>query len=306
MPNVPTVKLNSGYDFPLIGYGTFGGHDAVNQVYEASKTALELGYRHFDTAYSYGTEQVLGKAIKESKVPREEVFITTKLWNNFHEPQHVAPVFKRSLENLDVDYIDLYLMHWPFAWPFHGYELEDQKESATVLDVPIIDTWREMEKLVKSGKARSIGVSNFTIPMLEDLLRQCEIPPAVNQIEIHPKLVQEDMLAYCKSKNIVLTAYSPLGNPGYRNNVLKTVEEPLILDLAKKYNKSPQQILLNWGVNRGYAVIPKSVTPSRIEANLEYFKMDQEDVDAITALGHGDIVRTCDPKKIWGEGNSIF
>ncbi|KAI8371892.1 NADP-dependent oxidoreductase domain-containing protein [Blakeslea trispora] len=306
MSNVPTVKLNSGYDFPLIGYGTFGGHDSVDQVYKASKAALELGYRHFDTAYGYGTEHVLGKAIKESQIPREEIFVTTKLWNNFHEPQHVVPVCERSLKNLDVDYIDLYLMHWPLAWPFHGYEFEDLKDSDTVIDVPIIDTWREMEKLVKSGKVRSIGVSNFTIPMLEDLLKQCEIPPAVNQIEIHPKLIQEEMLAYCKQKNIVLTAYSPLGNPGYRNNVLKTVEEPLILDLAKKYNKSPQQILLNWGVNRGYAVIPKSVTPSRIEANLEYFKMDQKDIDAITALGHHDTLRTCDPKKIWGAGNAIF
>ncbi|KAI8079099.1 NADP-dependent oxidoreductase domain-containing protein [Gilbertella persicaria] len=305
MSKVPTVKLNSGYDFPLIGFGTFGGHDAPEQVYEASKCALEKGYRHFDTAYSYGTEDVLGKAIKESGIPRKEIFITTKLWQNFHEPEHVGPVFERSLKNLGLDYVDLYLMHFPFSWKFQGYELDNLK-SSDVTRVPIIDTWRAMEKLVKEHKARSIGVSNFTIPMLEELLSKCEIPPAVNQVEIHPKLPQEELFAYCKSKNIILTAYSPLGNPGYRNNMVKTVEEPVVTDIAKKYNKSPQQVLLNWGVNRGYAVIPKSVTPSRIEANLEFFKLDEKEIEAITALGRENQVRTCDPKVIWGPSNNIF
>lgn len=232
--------------------------------------------------------------MKESGVPREELFITTKLFQYFHEPQHVRPVFDRSLELLDMDYVDLYLMHWPFSWEFKGYDFENLKPTKNmhVTNVPVIDTWREMEKLVKDGKARSIGVSNFTIPMLEDLLSKCTIPPAVLQIEIHPSLPQEELIAYCKSKNIALTAYSPLGNPGYTNNILKTVEEPVVLDIAKKYNKTPVQVLLNWGVNRGYAVIPKSVTPSRIEANLTYFKMDDEDVEAITALGRKNPIRT--------------
>ncbi|KAI8061873.1 NADP-dependent oxidoreductase domain-containing protein [Gilbertella persicaria] len=305
MSKVPTVKLNSGYDFPLIGFGTFGGHDAPEKVYEATKCALEKGYRHFDTAYCYGTEAVVGKAINESGIPREEIFITTKLWQNFHEPEHVGPVFERSLKNLGLDYVDLYLIHWPFPWKFQGYDLKELKPSS-LIDVPIIDTWRAMEKLVKEGKARSIGVSNFTIPMLEELLSKCEIPPAVNQVEIHPKLPQEELLAYCNSKNIVLTAYSPLGNPGYRDNELKTVEEPIVIDIAKKYNKSPQQVLLSWGVNRGFAVIPKSVTPSRIEANLEFFKMEEKEIEAITALGRKDQVRLCDPKNIWGPEHNIF
>ncbi|CEJ01897.1 hypothetical protein RMCBS344292_15918 [Rhizopus microsporus] len=259
MSDIPSVKLNSGYNFPLIGFGTFGGNDAPEQVYHASKIALKAGYKHFDTAYSYQTEDSLAKAIKESGIPREELFITTKLWQNFHEPQHVGPVFERSLKNLETDYVDLYLMHFPMSWKFTGYEYEDFKdlENPEVTNVPIIDTWRAMEQLVKSGKARSIGVSNFTIPMLEELLSQCEIPPAVNQVELHPYLPQEDLVEYCKKKNIVLTAYSPLGNPGYRNNMINIFDHPTVLKLAEKYNKTPVQVILNYGINRGYAVIPK-------------------------------------------------
>ncbi|KAI7905138.1 NADP-dependent oxidoreductase domain-containing protein [Cokeromyces recurvatus] len=304
---IPTIKLNSGYDFPMIGFGTFGGNDGSEQVYSAAKAALEVGYKHFDTAYIYETEEALGKAIKESKIPREELFITTKLWPNFREPQHVSPVFERSLKNLGTDYVDLYLIHWPISVEFKGYEFSDCKTTGDMKNthVPIIDTWRAMEKLVKDGKARSIGVSNFTIPMLEDLLSKCDIPPAVNQVEIHPALPQEELLAYCKSKNIVLTAYSPLGNPGYRG-AFKTMEEPIIFELAKKYNKTPVQILLNWGVNRGYAVIPKSVTPSRIKDNLTYFKMEDDDIEAVTALGRKNPIRICDPKNVFGPDCDIF
>ncbi|KAI9487692.1 MAG: NADP-dependent oxidoreductase domain-containing protein [Benjaminiella poitrasii] len=307
MSTIPSVKLNSGYDFPLIGLGTFGGNDGPQQVYSAVKDALEVGYKHLDTAFIYETEEALGKAIKESKVSREELFITTKLWNTFHKPEHVGPAFERSLKYLDTDYVDLYLIHWPISLEFKGYEFSDCKDKIGAKDarVPIIDTWRAMEKLVKDGKARSIGVSNFTIPMLEDLLSKCEIPPAVNQVEIHPALPQEEMLAYCKSKNIVLTAYSPLGNPGYKGS-FKIMEEPIILELAKKYNKTPVQLLLNWGVNRGYAVIPKSVTASRIKDNFTYFKMEEKDIDAITDLGRKDPLRTCLPGKIFGPDFNIF
>ncbi|KAG0744374.1 hypothetical protein G6F57_004797 [Rhizopus arrhizus] len=308
MSSIPSIKLNSGHAFPLIGYGTFGGHDAPEQVYNATKIALKTGYRHFDTAYMYQTEEALGKAIKEEGVPREELFITTKLWQHFHEPQHVRPVFERSLKNLQMDYVDLYLIHWPFSWEFKGYEFEDMEENGDmqITNVPIIDTWREMEKLVKDGKARSIGVSNFTIPMLEDLLSQCEIPPAVNQVEIHPCLPQEELLEYCNKKNIVLTAYSPLGNPGYRNNAINILEHPLVLKLAEKYHKTPVQVVLNFGVNRGYSVIPKSTTESRIVANFVYFKMDSEDIESLIEIGRKSPQRTCKPNIAFGPSNNIF
>ncbi|KAL0141284.1 NADP-dependent oxidoreductase domain-containing protein [Mucor lusitanicus] len=306
MSSTPVVKLNSGYNFPLIGLGTFGGHNAPTEVYKAVKVALEEGYRHIDTAYICelklhlqriktrlfaldNTEQAVGTAIKESNIKRQDLFITTKLWGNFHEPQHVGPVFERSLKNLKLDYVDLYLIHWPMSWKFDGYELceWESKKSKPVTHVPIIDTWRAMENLVKEGKARSIGVSNFTIPMLEDLLSKCEIPPATNQ-------------------NIVLTGYSPLGNPGYMPGAVKTLDEPVVLDMSKKYGKTPVQVLLNWGINRGYCVIPKSITPSRIRDNLTFFQMEDKDIEAITALGREKPIRTWKPEECFGPENVIF
>ncbi|KAI8879724.1 Aldo/keto reductase [Backusella circina FSU 941] len=308
MHSVPSIKLNSGYGLPLIGLGTFGGNDAPDQVYHASKHALEYGYKHFDTAYMYQTEQVLGKAIRESNIDRKELFITTKLWRNFNEPHHVRPMFNRSLQNLGMDYVDLYLIHWPISFDFHGYEPEnlDKGDCVSLKQVPHIDTWREMERLVKDGVARSIGVSNFTIPMLEKLLSECEIPPAVNQVELHPCLPQQDLLDYCKSKNIALTAYSPLGSPGFRRDTIKTVDEQLIKDIGLKYDKTPVQVLINWGVNRGYSVIPKSVTASRIQDNLIYFKMDEQDIQAITELGLKTPLRTCDPMVLWKDKVDVF
>ncbi|KAI8879619.1 Aldo/keto reductase [Backusella circina FSU 941] len=286
MSPVPSVKLNSGYDFPLIGYGTYNIERAYHQVYESAKYALECGYKHFDTASIYGTEASLSNAIKDTNIERKDLFITTKLWNNFHEPQHVRPALDRSLEQLQTGYVDLYLMHWPLSFEYKGYELNDMTiKQSKPTHVPMMDTWRAMEKLVKAGVVRSIGVSNFTIPMLEELLSQCEIPPAVNQIEIHPNFPQEELLEFCKSKEIKLTAYAPLGNHAIIKKKLKVLDEPLVHEIAIKYNKTPIQVLLNWGVNRGYAVIPKSVTPSRIKDNLVYFKMDQKDVDAITEVG---------------------
>ncbi|KAI8983083.1 NADP-dependent oxidoreductase domain-containing protein [Pilobolus umbonatus] len=306
--NIPSLKLNSGHEMPMIGYGTFGGHDVPEIVYNAVKVALRLGYKHIDTAYIYGTEDAVGKAIRESKSDRKDLFITTKLWQFFHEPQHVRPAFQKSLDNLKMDYVDLYLIHWPFSWKFKGYELSDCEDNnhMEVTNVPIIDTWREMEKIYKEGKAKSIGVSNFTIPMLEELLSQCEIPPAVNQVEIHPALPQDELLAYCKNKNIALTAYSPLANPGYRNNVGEILEKPIIMEIAKDHDRSPAQVILNWGINRGYAVIPKSVTPSRIEDNLTYFKLSQKELDAISAIGAENIVRTCKPEASWGPQTKIW
>ncbi|KAL0074032.1 NADP-dependent oxidoreductase domain-containing protein [Phycomyces blakesleeanus] len=311
-PPVPTYKLNSGYTIPLIGFGTFGGADAPDAVYKATKVALKVGYRHIDTAFIDETEEALGKAVKESGVPREEIFMTTKLWQTFHEPKHVRPACELSLKYLDFKYLDVYMMHWPMAWEFKGYDFKsikvrDESNDIKCIDVPVIDTWREMEKLVKDGLVRSIGVSNFTIPMLEDLLSKCEIPPAINQVEVHPNMPQEEMLAYCKSKNILVTAFSPLGSPGFpQGGQIKTLEEPVILEIAKKYNKSPVQVMINWGVNRGYAVIPKSVTPERIQANLEYFKMDPEDIEKITDIGRKNRVRTCDPVFMFGKSNDVF
>jgi diketogulonate reductase-like aldo/keto reductase len=179
-----------------------------------------------------GSEEALGNAIKDSTVDRKDVFVTTKLWNDFHEPQHVRPSLEKSLKHLQTDYVDLYLIHWPLSFPFNGYEYSEMTNKLPIkikpTHVPTIDTWRAMEKLVKEDVVRSIGVSNFTIPMLEELLSQCEIPPAVNQIETHPNFPQQELLEFCNSKGIKLTAYSPLGNSGVTKQKLRVLDEPLV------------------------------------------------------------------------------
>ncbi|KAI9270616.1 NADP-dependent oxidoreductase domain-containing protein [Phascolomyces articulosus] len=308
--DIPNYKLTSGYDFPAIGYGTFGGPNAPSEVYEGTKHALAAGYRHIDTAYIYETEEAVGKAIRESGIDRKDLFITTKLFQTFHEPQHVRPALERSLKLLGLDYVDLYLMHWPFAWKFHGYEFKDLSYKDAngrreLIDVSIVDTYRAMEELVKAGLVKSIGVSNFTIPMLEQISKECEIPPAVNQVEIHPSLPQEELLAYAKKQNIILTAYSPLGNPGHRGKPVM-LDHPAVLNAAKKYNTTPVQILLNWGVSRGYSVIPKSVTPERIKANLTLIPLEKEDIEEITKIGREHPVRVCDPVRMHGPDHDIF
>ncbi|KAI7867199.1 NADP-dependent oxidoreductase domain-containing protein [Spinellus fusiger] len=176
--NIPIKRLNNGTDFQLIGFGTFGGADAPEAVYHVTKFALEIGYRHLDTAYYYKTEDSIGKTIRESKIPREEIYLATKLWQTFHRPEHVCPACERSIKDLRYDHDKI--------------TVKDENNDIKCIDVPVIDTWRAMEQLVKDGLVRTIGVSNFTTPMLEDLLSQYEISPAINQVEIHPFMPQEE------------------------------------------------------------------------------------------------------------------
>ncbi|KAJ8653289.1 hypothetical protein O0I10_011039 [Lichtheimia ornata] len=303
------IKLNNGMDFPPIGFGTYGGPDAPEKVYEGAKVALEVGYRHIDTAFVYGTEAAVGKAIRESNVAPEEIFVVTKLWQTFHEPERVRPACERSLELLDLKQISQYLMHWPFSWKFTDYSHNHLKpkegDDIPVTGVPFVETWKAMEQLVEDGLVKSIGVSNFTIPMLEELLKNCKIKPAVNQVEIHPLLPQEELLEFCNKNGIALTAYCPLSNPGKGKD--SAINHPTVIEIAEKYKKTPGQVLLNWGMQRGYAVIPKSVTPQRIKDNFVQFQMDPEDVERITDIGRkGQQVRLCDPAIDFGPSNKIF
>jgi len=299
--NVPTLSLNDGRKFPQFGLGTWLSDKG--KVREAVEHAIARGYRHIDAAWVYGNEGEVGEAIEASiakgVVKREDLFIATKLWNTFHKPETVAKNCELSLKNLRTDYIDLYIMHFPMAWK--GDEnfkaMIDQtdpreKKRHLVEDVDYVDTWRAMEELVRQGKVKSIGVSNFNEFQLNRLLQNSTIKPANNQIEIHPYLTNEPLVDFCHKNNVTVTGFSPLGNPSkpvtraWKGDEITILEEPTVVELAKKYNKTPAQILIRFALDRGINVIPKSVTPSRIDSNAEVFdfKLTGDEVAKIKQL----------------------
>ncbi|KAH9951734.1 NADP-dependent oxidoreductase domain-containing protein [Amylocystis lapponica] len=281
--SVPSLKLNTGAFMPAIGLGAWSG---VTKEQRASGkawflTALKSGYKLIDTAWSYGTERSVGEAIRESGIPRNQIWITTKLaWNHpgLRTPEESS---NDSLKKLGTDYVDLYLLHWPqvIDWPDEDEEYDGPQ---ILRDSPAFnETWAGIEKLYASGKAKAIGVSNFSIKNLEKLLTTAKVIPAVNQVEMHPYLPQEDLKAYCDSKGIVLTAYTPTGYATVRN-------DPLIAELAKKYNSTPGQVVLAWHVARGVSAVPKSTDAQRQKDNITLPNLEQEDVKRITGLDRNE------------------
>ncbi|KAL1879676.1 hypothetical protein VTK73DRAFT_6851 [Phialemonium thermophilum] len=267
-----TFKLNTGAAIPAIGLGTW--QSAPNEVKDAVQAALAIGYRHIDTAFAYGNEKEVGEGIRASGVPREQIWLTTKLDNPWHK--RVPEAIERSLENLGTSYVDLYLMHWPCST-----DPNNLKKHLEGWD--FVDTWREMQKLLDTGKVRNIGVSNFGIRNLERLLNDpsCKVVPAVNQVELHPGNPSPKLFNYCTSKGIHLSGYSPLGSAGsplYSNETLNSI--------AKEKGRTVQQILLAWGIQKGWSVLPKSVNKSRIEANwqLDGWELSEEDIKKIDSI----------------------
>lgn len=261
MSKVPPITLNNGVEMPQLGFGVWQVPDAEAET--AVAAALEAGYRSIDTAAIYGNEEGTGKAIARSDVPREDIFVTTKVWNSDHGYDSTLKAFDASLAKLGLDYVDLYLIHWP-----------------TPARDRYVDTYKAFEKLLSDGRARAIGVSNFLPEHLERLIGETSVVPAVNQIELHPHLQQAAAREYHAEQGIVTEAYSPLGSG---KGIL---EIPAIVAIAQKHGRTPAQVVLRWHLQLGNVVIPKSVTPSRIEENIDVFgfTLDAEDLAAISAL----------------------
>ncbi|MFW6289365.1 MAG: aldo/keto reductase [Mariniphaga sp.] len=254
-----TTKLNNGVEMPWLGLGVFRAEEG-GEVENAVKVALKSGYRSIDTAAVYQNEKGVAKGIRESGVKREDIFLTSKVWNSDQGYDSTLQAFEESLNKLQTDYLDLYLIHWP-------------KGKLSV------ETWKAMEELYEKKKIRAIGVSNFLVHHLEEFLPECKVIPAVNQVEFHPELIQPDLLKYCQNKNIQLEAWSPIMKG-------RVVDIPVMQALAAKYGKTPVQIVLRWDIQKGVITIPKSVTPERIISNADIFdfELSEEDMAKIDRL----------------------
>lgn len=262
-------QLSNEVEIPKIGFGTYKLEDGA-QTYEAVTEALKVGYRHVDTAQVYGNEVSVGKAINDSQVARQDIFLTTKLWNTVSTYEEAMTTFQESLDRLQQDYVDLILIHWPN--PIH---VRDNDAWVT----RNAEVWRAMEDLYQAGKVKSIGVSNFRQHHLDKLLETAQVVPMVNQIKLAPGLEEKELVAYCREKGMLLEAYTPLGRGTVLNN--ETISQ-----LAEKYGKTNVQIALRWSLDKGFLPLPKSATLKNIEPNLHVFdfELDQEDVEVLNDL----------------------
>ena len=270
MTNVPTIELSSGTQIPQLGFGVY--QIDPDETAGSVKTALDIGYRHIDTAEMYQNEAGVGQGLRDSGLDRSEVFITSKLNNGFHEPDDARKAFDETLSKLGSDYVDLFLIHWPLPTRYGG---------------DFVSTWQTLEEFRRDGRARSIGVSNFQVGHLERLANETDTVPAVNQIEVHPYFVNEEVREYCREHGIAVEAWSPIAQG-------KVLDDPVVTQIAEAAGRTPAQVVLRWHIQRGDIVFPKSVTPKRIEENFALFdfELSDHDVDALTALDKGEDGRT--------------
>ncbi len=298
--SIPSLRLYSGAEIPGIGLGTFGSDSySAREVADAVRLAADIGYRHFDCAACYGNQKEVGLALSDvqKNVGREELFITSKLWNDMHGYDNAILSCVQTMEELKLDYLDLFLIHWPFA-NYHppgcpeDYHNPDARSYSHDL---YMQTWRALEELHTRGLVRHIGTSNMTIPKLEMLLRDVDIAPAANEMEMHPTFQQTDLFDYCLSNEIVPIGYCPLGSPS-RPDRDRTAQDasdlthPVVLEIAQRHGAHPAEILLRWAVSRGHIPIPFSVKPQQMYANLKAAtqRLPDEDMRALEAVECGN------------------
>jgi 2,5-diketo-D-gluconate reductase A len=269
MNDVPTVHLNDTNDIPQLGFGVF--QIDPRETVEAVRLALEVGYRHIDTAEMYGNEREVGEAIRASGLDRADVFVTSKLNNGAHRPDDARAAFDRTLSALGLDHVDLFLVHWPLP---------------TLYDGDYVSTWRTLEEFKEDGRARSIGVSNFQVEHLQRLAAETDVVPAVNQIELHPYFQNREVSAYGEAHGIATEAWSPIAQGA-------VLDDPAITAIAERLERTPAQVVLRWHIQHGYIVFPKSVTPERIRENFALFdfELDPGDMERIDSLDRGEAGR---------------
>lgn len=261
---VPDITLNNGVTIPQLGFGMF--KVPPDEAFDTARTAIEVGYRHLDTAQMYGNEAGVGAAVRESGLPREDFFVTSKLNNGYHDPDDALTAFEQTLATLDIGYLDLFLIHWPL--PKVG---------------DFLDTWHAMETIYSSGKVRAIGVSNFEPDHLQRVLDGADVVPAVNQVEIHPYLIQQELRAFNEQHGIATEAWSPIARG-------KVLDDPALRRVAEEVGQAPSQVVLRWHIQRGDIVFPKSSHRDRMVENFDIFgfSLDPDQMDAITALDRGE------------------
>ena len=277
MTAVPQITLNNGRSIPQLGFGVF--QIEPKDTAEAVSTALRTGYRHIDTAEMYGNEREVGEAVAKSGLDRSDIFVTSKLSNDAHLPEDARLAFELSLQELGFDYVDLFLIHWPLPTRYDG---------------DFVSTWKTLEEFYRDGRARSIGVSNFQPHHLRRLHENTEIPPAVNQIEVHPFLTQDEVRGFCAEHGIAVEAWSPIGQG-------LELDDPTIVSIAQRAGKTPAQVILRWHIQRGDIIFPKSVTPSRVKENFDIFDFELADGDVAEISALNKDQRTGpDPDKFGG------